>query len=194
MIEKRTIKPAAAAKSPTLTVIEGGRPATKSGGGAPAPGATSSGNAPAPVTAPGAAVPGAPAPQSGGANERADVARRILELAGTVAEAIDYLQSKIDPMQAGAGISAAIIKDVGEGLESLDKAATAIAGPSGADPGDARALAGRYDELSGWIDALVNAFLDNRAQDMPALGEALRESFAAYDESLSRCFRKLTIM
>jgi len=136
-------------------------------------------------------IPGASGDRS---NERADVARRILELSGTIAEAVDYMIDKLESMEEDAGGFAGMLKDIGEGLISLDSASSAIVGAMGADAAGTMALAMEYDALTERLDVMADAYLEGRASDLPALGRLLKESFTAYSGGLSQCFRGASIM
>ncbi|MCL2057834.1 MAG: hypothetical protein FWH01_02085 [Oscillospiraceae bacterium] len=127
-------------------------------------------------------------------NERADVARRVLELSETIGEAIGYMLDKLEYAQIDMDACAVMLKDIGEGLISLENAASAVSEPIGADPEVVGRLPMEYDELCERLDAMVDAYLEERAGDFPALGKLLRESFSAYEGSLSACFRKSAVM
>jgi len=127
-------------------------------------------------------------------NEKADVARRILELSGTIAEAIGYMRAGFELPDGDLGGYAGIIKDIGEGLISLDGAASSLLSSPDTDPEDPIRLARSYDELTSRLDTLVDAFLGGRAADLAALGSAFDESFTAYCADLSGCFRGASIM
>ena len=172
-------RPAKDAK-PVMSVIEGGL--SKKPIASEAPGM-------APVRSDGMT----PDAAGGRSNERVDVARRILELSGTIAEAIDYLHAKIDLIHDGLDSCAGILKDIGEGLISLENAANAISGPLGTTQEDIQKLTLGYDELTGRMDEIISAYAEDRAMDAPALINMLRESFSAYDRCLTDCFRKMSI-
>ena len=127
-------------------------------------------------------------------NERAEVARRILELSDTIEEAIAYMIAKLDTLNGAASVSADMLKDVGEGLISLESAASAVSGPLGAEPETITRLSQEYDMLCEIMDALIDAYVEDRTDDIPELGRMLRESFTAYDDSLTRCFRNIAVM
>ena len=127
-------------------------------------------------------------------NERADVARRILELSDTIEEAINYMIVKLDMLNGEIGVSSEMLKDVGEGLISLENAASAISGPLGAEPEDVMLLSQEYDMLSERMDALIDAYVEERTSDFPVLGKMLRESFTEYEKILTRCFRNIAVM
>jgi len=128
------------------------------------------------------------------ANERADVARRILELAGTVGEAINHLLAVRDTVFTDVSVYAGMLNDIGEGLISLDNAATAVTDPLGADPEDVQRLTLGYEELSGCLDAMVDACLENRVDALIALEKSLSDSYSVYNGVLGRCFRGASIM
>ena len=127
-------------------------------------------------------------------NERADVARRLLELSGTIEEAIGHMLGRFKEFRDDIGVCAGLLKGVGEGLISLENAAAAISGPMGADPGEVERLSFIYDEMCGQLDSMADACLEDRAGDLPGLGDMLRESFAAYSDGLALCFRKSAVM
>lgn len=127
-------------------------------------------------------------------NERADVARRILELSETIGEAIDHMLFKLDSFDSGVDEFADVLRDIGEGLISLEKGSKAISDYAGAGPEDAEALAYGYEDLSEKMDALVEAYLDDRPADFSILGGMLREAFADYWERLAQCFRGMSII
>ena len=127
-------------------------------------------------------------------NERADVARRILELSDTIDEAIDYMLSEIENMHEEIGVYAAMLKEVGEGLISLDNASTAISGPMGADPETVSRLAISFDDMCIHLDAMADACLEDRISDLPGYGKKLRESFTVYSHDLTLCFRSSAVM
>ena len=135
---------------------------------------------------------------SGGSNERADVARRIVGLTETIAEAIDYMLAQFEAahmdLDMDMGIPAILIKDAGDGLISLENAVSAIAEPAGLGADDIRKLDRHFGELTERLDMLVDACVGYRAAELPALGAALRDSFVEYEGVISRCFRKMTVM
>jgi len=130
----------------------------------------------------------------GGFNEKADVARRIFELCETIGEAIDHMRNDADLRRDDAGISAVMLKDVAEGLISLENAVSAVAGPLGADPEDIMMLSQEYDAMSERMDALTDACIEDRASDFLSHSGALRESFLQYVEILNRSFGKMAVM
>jgi hypothetical protein len=95
---------------------------------------------------------------------------------------------------APAAVHTGMLKDVCEGLMSLDKAVSAVSEPLGADPENIMRIAAGYDELTERLDAMADACLDGRDADLPALGARLRDSFGAYAEILAICFRRTAIM
>ena len=125
-------------------------------------------------------------------NERADVARRILELSDTIAGALEHMSAEV--ARGGGGAVAASLKDIGEGLISLENASKSIAAPAGADPGDIEQLGYGYEDLCEKLDAFVDACLDGREEDYPAQCGMLRDSFAEYAACLARCYRALSII
>jgi hypothetical protein len=127
-------------------------------------------------------------------NERADVARRILELSGTVEEAINYLAEWPEFPQDDIGVYAAMLKDVGEGLNSLENAVSAISGQMGSDPEDITRLAAEYDGMCERLDEMADAYLEDRPDELFPLGGKLRESFSAYASILMHCFRNGAVM
>ena len=127
-------------------------------------------------------------------NERADVARRILELSGTITEAVDYMLAKLVPMREDINVYAGIIKEIGEGLISLEGAVSALSASPDSNPEDMRRLDEGYDSLSECMDAMVDACIDGRIADLPALGNVLKESLTSYCGGLSRSFRSMSIM
>ena len=127
-------------------------------------------------------------------NERADVARRVLELSETIGEAIDYMLEKLESENIDPDACAGMLKDIGEGMISLENAASAVSEPIGADPDAAGRLPMEYDDLCGRLDAMVDAYLEERPGEFLALARALRDSFGAYVGSLSACFRNIAVM
>jgi response regulator RpfG family c-di-GMP phosphodiesterase len=127
-------------------------------------------------------------------NEQADVARRIIELSGTIAEAVEYMRDKLASMDEDAISYAGMLKDIGEGLVSLENAVSSVSDSLIEDPEDAMRLAAEYGELTERLNDMVDAYLEGRVSDLTALGETLRESFFTYNGSLSRCFRSMSIM
>jgi hypothetical protein len=155
-----------------------------------------------------AAAEKAPPPaskDSGGvalSNERADVARRILELSETIGEAVDYMLSRLTvpgtygdlSAKQGGLVVAGMLKEIGEGLMSLEGAASSICGPLGTDAADVHMLASCFDDISERLDAMIDAYLENRASDLPIIGALLRGAFLSYAELLSRCFRSVALI
>jgi hypothetical protein len=163
---------------------------------------------------PGAASVGAPTPDR--SNERADVARRILELSETISQAIDYMLDKTEyeygrdsvivgsvsivssiadsSVGASSNAGAGLLKDVCEGLISLDNAVKAVSEPLGADPENIERIVAGYNALTERLDAMADAVLENRSADLPLLGGLLRDSFNSYSTILTQCFRKSAIM
>ena len=140
------------------------------------------------------------------ANEKADVARRIMELSGTITEAVDHMlfALKADAKAeagfdagggtgAGAGIYAGMIKEIGEGLVSLEGAVSAISAPD-YDTAGIRRLDEGYDTLSECIDAMVDACIEGRIAHLPSLGNVLKEAFAAYSGGLAQLFGNIALM
>ena len=127
-------------------------------------------------------------------HERADVARRILELSGTIDEAIDYMLVKLDSLQEDISVYASMLKNVGEGLISLDNAASAISEPMGVEPDIIELRSMMFDEMCGQLDAMADACLADRAGDLPALGSMLRKSYTEYYGRLELSFRKSAVM
>ena len=127
-------------------------------------------------------------------NERADVARRVMELSATISEAIDHMIDKLSGMDDGIDVCAVIMRDVGEGLISLENAVSAIAGPMEVDPEIFDRLAMGYDELTGYLDAMIDAYLEDRIYDFPGIAKMLRDAFSAYTINLSHCFGRLAVM
>jgi len=157
-------------------------------------------------------------------NERADVARRILELSGTVMEAVDYLVNKLGSGWENMDTYIGVLKDIGEGLISLDNAVSAISEPSEADPVTMRQLEENFDELSEYMNTMIDACMEAEASgeisrsaisisldapvapglqlspgflpatDLHALAGMFKESYVAYYGGLSRCFRHMSIM
>jgi cob(I)alamin adenosyltransferase len=129
-----------------------------------------------------------------GFNEKADVARRIVELAGTVGEAISYMRGKLESMNEDAAGYAGMLKDIGEGLISLNNAVSAVSAETVVDPEDAERLALAYDSLAAGLAAAADAYIGGRAAELPALGKILGDTYYTYYADLSRCFRSLSIM
>jgi hypothetical protein len=130
----------------------------------------------------------------GGANERADVARRALELSETIAEAIGYMVCGLESSPGDISAYGVMLKDAGEGMLSLKNAVSAISEKSGLDPDDVRKLDWAYDELSERIEEMADAYLDDRAADFALLGAMLQETFISYRAHLSDCCRGISIM
>jgi len=129
-----------------------------------------------------------------GSNERADVARRIFELSETITEALDYMLAQFDAFHTDMGVLAALIKDVGDGFISLENAVSSISEPSGLNTEAIQKLDYHFSELSEWLDAVVDACVENRAADLPALGESLRDAYKSYGAAITRNFRKMAVM
>ena len=132
--------------------------------------------------------------QANRSNEKADVARRILELSETVGEAIEYILYKADSYEADVGDYAGTLKDIGEGLISLENASKSISSKTEAERENSDLLESGYDDLAEKLDALAEACLDNRTSDFIFICGMLRDSFSDYSERLTRCFRGMSIM
>ena len=135
-----------------------------------------------------------PAAAQGGSNEKADVARRIMELSGTIFDAIAYMRERLESMSEDAAGYAGMLQDIVEGLVSLDGAVTSVSKAIFPDPEDAERLAMDYDELLAGIEAMADAYINGRVTDLPAYSKTLCESYAAYHENLLRGFRSLAVM
>ena len=127
-------------------------------------------------------------------NERADVARRILELSETIDVAIGHMVLKIGSFNDDMGVCAGMLKGIGEGLISLDNAASSITGPMGVEPGDIERLAIIFDGLCEELDIMADACLEGRAADLPSLVKAFHESFKSYSGELALCFKNSAVM
>lgn len=158
---------------------------------------------------PGADVLARQEPAGDGSNERADVARRALELSETIAEAIAHMLGQAGTAPVGIapmGYTPAdatppdidacgvMLKDVGEGLISLKNAVSAISEKAGVSDEDLRALDWAYDELSECVEAMADAYIGDRASDFREIGVTLNDAFAAYSARLSDCCRSISII
>jgi hypothetical protein len=150
-------------------------------------------------------------------NDYADVARRILELSGTVKEAIDHLLSKL--YESEIEHAAVMLTAICEGLDGIEKAAASIQnGPAALSPAAqspaaqspaaqslaaqslaAQSLAAQspaaqdISELTDRLMEMAEAYAQSRYDDLRPQGEAFKSAYDTYDRQLSRSFRAVTI-
>jgi hypothetical protein len=152
---------------------------------APSPRAPAkSGAAPQP-----AAAPATPVARS---NDQVDVARRLLELSGTIEEAIGYLSSY--SQHTNPGMAGMMLKIIGEGLIGVEKAVLAVSDPLARDKASAEKLSGSFYGITEKLNGMIDAYASERYPELNWMCSSFREAYAGYAALLSACFREATLI
>ena len=130
--------------------------------------------------------------QAGLSNDQVDVARRVLDLSETIREAVNHLLFKLGDNDENA--VAAMLRTVGEGLTSLDKAMLMLETKIVIPEKDALSVREKMSDVFEMMDTMISLYLDERTGELQKLGRPFENLYTNYDEHLNHCLKSVTVV
>ena len=130
--------------------------------------------------------------QTGLSNDQVDVARRVLDLSETIREAVSHLLFKLGDDDENA--VAAMLRTVGEGLTSLDKAMLLLETKIVIPEKDALSVREKMSDVFEMMDTMISLYLDEKTGELQKLGRPFENLYSYYDEHLNQCLKSVTMI
>jgi hypothetical protein len=125
-------------------------------------------------------------------NEQVDVARRLLELSETIKEATAYLIGRA--AQADVSMTGNMLRNIGEGLVSLEHAVLSVRDSIAPDGEEAQGLSEQFFAITEKMEAIIDSYATGNYGVLNRQLLSFDGAYSSYDSLLLACFKGVTLM